>query len=133
MKFTVRGIDALKPSANRYDMLESDGHGFGVRVAPSGRKSWIYLYHYGGRLRRMTLGVYPEMSLAEAHKAHATARAAVKRGEDPAAHQVHARLEALKAPTVAQLAHAYLERWAKPHKRSWREDARILAKDVLPI
>ncbi len=59
MKFTVRGIAALKPKANRYDVLESDGHGFGIRVAPSGRKSWIYLYHHGGRLRRMTLGTYP--------------------------------------------------------------------------
>jgi integrase len=133
MKFTVRGIDALKPSANRYDVLESGGRGFGVRVAPSGRKSWIYLYHHGGRLRRMTLGTYPEMSLAEAHQAHASARAAVKRGEDPGAGHVQIRLEALKAPTVAQLAHEYLERWAKPHKRSWGEDVRVLNKDVLPI
>jgi integrase len=133
VKFTVRGIDALKPKASRYDCLESDGHGFGMRVAPSGRKSFIYLYHYGGRLRRMTLGTYPHMTLAAAHKAHAAARAAVKQGEDPAAKQVQARHEALRAPTVAQLAQEYLERWAKPHKRSWREDERILVKDVLPI
>jgi hypothetical protein len=69
LKFTVRGIEALKPKTKRYDMLEPEGHGFGVRVAPSGRKSWIYLYHYGGRLRRMTLGTYPNMTLADAHKA----------------------------------------------------------------
>jgi integrase len=133
MKFTVRGIEAVKPKANRYDILEPNGHGFGIRVAPSGRKSWIYLYHYGGRLRRMTLGTYPHMALADAHKAHATARAAVKQGEDPAAKHVQARHEALHAPTVEKLAHEYLERWAKPHKRSWREDERILTKDVLPV
>jgi integrase len=133
MKFTVRGIAALKPKANRYDVLESDGHGFGIRVAPSGRKSWIYLYHHGGRLRRMTLGTYPNMTLADAHKAHAAARAAVKQGEDPAAKHVQARHEALHAPTVEKLAHEYLERWAKPHKRSWREDERMLTKDVLPV
>ncbi len=134
-RYEIHGsrLDALKPRAKRYDILESDGRGFGVRVAPSGRKSWIYLYHHGGRLRRMTLGTYPNITLAEAHKAHASARAAVKRGEDPAASHVQARFEALRAPTVAQLAHEYLERWAKPHKRSWREDARILAKDVVPI
>jgi hypothetical protein len=133
VKFTVRGIEALKPKTNRYDILESDGHGFGIRVAPSGRKSWIYLYHHGGRLRRMTLGTYPNMTLADAHKAHATARAAVKQGEDPAAKHVQARHEALHAPTVEKLAHEYLERWAKPHKRSWHEDERILIKDVPPV
>jgi hypothetical protein len=133
MKFTVRGIDALKPRAKRYDILESDGQGFGVRVAPSGHKSWIYLYHHGGRLRRMTLGTYPNITLADAHKAQAGARAAVKQGKDPAASHVQARFEALRAPTVAQLADVYLERWAKPHKRSWREDERILTKDVLPV
>ncbi|MBW1992682.1 MAG: tyrosine-type recombinase/integrase, partial [Deltaproteobacteria bacterium] len=35
--------------------------------------------------------------------------------------------------TVADLAHEYLERWAKPRKRSWREDKRILEKDILPV
>ncbi|HEX2243457.1 MAG TPA: hypothetical protein VHK27_09425 [Gammaproteobacteria bacterium] len=37
MKFTVRGIEALKLKTKRYDVLESDSHGFGIRVAPSGR------------------------------------------------------------------------------------------------
>jgi hypothetical protein len=40
--------------------------------------------------------------------------------------------EELKAPTVATLAEEYLEKWAKPRKRSWREDKRILDKDVIP-
>ncbi len=133
MKFTVRDIEALAPCVKRYDLLESEGHGFGVRVAPSGRKSWIYLYHHGGRLRRMTLGVYPSVTLADAHKVHAGAHAAVKNGEDPAARQIQVRHEALRAPTIAQLAHEYLEHWAKPHKRSWHEDARILSNDVLPV
>ncbi len=33
---------------------------------------------------------------------------------------------------VTQLCELYLERYAKPHKRSWAQDERILAKDVLP-
>ncbi len=45
MKFTVRGIEALKLRTDRYDMLESDGHGFGVRVAPSGPKSPMVKWH----------------------------------------------------------------------------------------
>ena len=42
------------------------------------------------------------------------------------------RKEERDAPTVAALADEYLEKWAKPRKRSWREDTRILQKDVLP-
>src|SRR5262245_9504909 len=36
------------------------------------------------------------------------------------------------ATTFEEMARAYLERWAKPRKRSWREDQRILERDVLP-
>jgi integrase len=133
MKFTVKGIEAIKPRASRHDILETGGHGFGLRVAPSGHKSWIYLYHHGGRLRRMSFGTYPQMTLADAHAAHAAARKAVKFGQDPAAQKAYDRREALRAPTVAQLGTEYLERWAKPHKRSWREDERILSKDVLSV
>src|SRR3712207_1799304 len=109
MRFTVKGIEAIKPRASRYDILETGGHGFGLRVSPTGRKSWVYLYHRGGRLRRMGLGTYPQMTLADAHAAHATARALVKLGQDPAAQKVQDRREALGAPTVAQLAQEYLE------------------------
>jgi integrase len=37
-----------------------------------------------------------------------------------------------RGPTFAQVTQQYLERWARPRKRTWREDARILARDVLP-
>jgi hypothetical protein len=37
-----------------------------------------------------------------------------------------------RASTVAVLADEYLTRHAMPHKRSWKEDRRILNKDVLP-
>jgi hypothetical protein len=33
---------------------------------------------------------------------------------------------------VADLATQYLELYAKVHKKSWRDDARLLAKEVLP-
>ena len=36
------------------------------------------------------------------------------------------------APTVEEIATQYLALYAKVHKKSWREDARFLAKDVLP-
>ena len=129
MKFTDKKIKNLKPGAQRYE--EWEGNGFGVRVTPKGAKSFVYLYRFEGKPRRLTLGTYPKMSLADAHKAHSDAVKKLEQGIDPGAETVAERQEERKAPTVATLAEEYLEKWAKPRKRSWREDARILEKDVL--
>lgn len=53
-------------------------------------------------------------------------------GIDPSTVEVHAKAEAREALTVKELADEYIERHAKPRKRSWAEDARILNVDVLP-
>lgn len=132
MKFTDRQIQNLKPQADRYEVYED--RGFGIRIAPSGRKTFIYYYRMPGesKKRRLTIGIYPVISLAEAHKEYAAARAMVAQGIDPGTKTVADRIEERKAPTVAILAEEYMEKWAKPRKRSWSEDARILQKDVLP-
>jgi integrase len=80
----------------------------------------------------MTHGVYPQMSLAEANKAHADALVKLNKGADPGAEIVQAKRADREADTIADLVAEYLEKWAKPRKRSWREDQRILHKDILP-
>jgi len=130
MKLTDRQILNLKPQVQRYEVWE--GNAFGVRVTPQGNKSFVFMYRYQGKLKRMTLGTYPAMSLAEAHKAHAEAKEMLARGIDPGAKALIEKEEERKAPTVAVLADEYLEKWAKPRKRSWQVDKRILEKDVFP-
>jgi integrase len=49
-------------------------------------------------------------------------------GEDPATKKQHAR----HAPLFADIAELYLDKYAKVHKKSWRDDARLLTKEVLP-
>ena len=132
MKFTNTSIKALKAKSERYEQWEDNGKGFGIRVSPSGRKSWIFMYRYEGRARRMTLGVYPKMTLADAHYAHADARKSLEKGDDPGSILTEANKESIQAPTMARLVDEYIEKWAKPRKRTWKEDARILAKDVVP-
>jgi integrase len=130
MKLTDMLLRNLKPQVHRY-MIWAD-HGLGVRVSPKGKKSFVYMYRLEGKARFMTLGDYPKMTLADAHKAHADARKKVEQGIDPGAEAIAERAEERQAPTVAVLADEYMEKWAKPRKRSWREDERILKKDVLP-
>jgi hypothetical protein len=65
--FTVRGVDAIKADPSRQvDYWDKSLPRFGLRVSPGGRKTWIVFYRHNGRMRRMTLGVYPHTKLAQA-------------------------------------------------------------------
>ncbi len=132
MKFTDRQIKALKPQKARYEAWEDNGKGFGVRVSPAGRKSFIFMYRFQGSSRRITFGVYPEMTLANAHAAHANARQLLDKGQDPGTLEQDAKEESRRSPSVKRLVEEYIEKHAKPNKRSWKEDERILNKDVIP-
>jgi integrase len=130
MKFTDRKIKNLKPGKDRYEVWE--GNGLGIRVAPSGRKSWIFIYRFEGKARRMTIGVYPTTSVAEAHKAHGKALVDLDHDIDPGAKIVSERKQDRDASIVKDLMDEYLDKWAKPRKRTWQEDERMLEKDVIP-
>ncbi len=131
MEFTDKGIRALKPRAKRYDVWQDGRTGFGLRVAPSGRKSWLFMYRFGGRARRMTLGPYPAVSLATARVRFAEAKRKLDHGEDPGASAKAEKLADRGASTVRQLVDEYLARSAKD-LRSHDEIKRILERDVVP-
>ncbi len=76
----------LKPDPKkRFEVWDGQLPGFGVRVASTGTKTFIFLYRLHGRARRMTFGRYPTLTLADARVQARTARNAVDRGEDPQA------------------------------------------------
>lgn len=106
-----------------------DGKGLHIRVSPTGSKTWVLIFRSGGKLRRLTLGTYPSMSLAEARKKTADIRVRIKEGEDPDPEATANR----NSPTVEEFSKEYLERWAKPHKKSWAEDQRVLEKEFIPV
>ena len=130
MRFTDSAIKRLKPKSVRYEKWE--GLGFGVRVAPSGRKTFIFLYRFNGLSRRMSLGVYPGTTLHEARKLHAEAKLTLDKGVDPGSQTLSAKHEERLAPKVRDFVTEYLEKWAKPRKKRWAEDERTLRKDVVP-
>jgi integrase len=129
-RFTDKFVAALRPKAERYEKWE--GGGFGIRVSPRG-KAWVWVYRHQGRPRRMTLGSYPAMGLADARIKFAEARKLLQRGIDPGEVNVQQRKVERAAETVEELADAYLEKWARPRKRSAAEDERILRKDIIPV
>ena len=129
MRMTDVSIRKLKPKAQRYEVWEDGRTGLGVRVSPRNRKTFVFMYWLNGQARRMTLGVYGEgpgqLTLADANVKHAEARKAVGEGRDPGSETVEAHQAEREAETVADLVEAYLEKWARPRKRSAGEDDRI--------
>lgn len=129
-RLTDAGVRTLRPMSKRYEVWY--GGGFGVRVTPRGAKTWVYLYRYGGRSRRMSFGKYPRVSVADAGVRLAQAKKVLAEGRDPGAALVASRMAERQADTIADLSDEYLERYARPRKRTAPEDERILNKDVIP-
>lgn len=132
IRFTDRGIRGLKPDSARYEVFDNGRKGLGVRVSPKGTKTFFLSYRKNGRLSRISIGKYPDISVADAYDKMERYRKAIRKGEDPATTRRARKEAALRTPTVTQLADLYIERHAKRHKKSWREDERMLRKDVLP-
>jgi len=132
MRFTDKGIAALKAKAERYEVWEDGRTGFGVRVSSKGRRSWIFMYRFGGKARRMTLGNYgPGMGLASARLKLAQAKNTLDHGEDPGKAAIAEKWTEREAATGKDLVDEYLERSAKG-LRSYDEIKRILEREVVP-
>lgn len=139
MKFTDTIIRNLKQESKMYQQRE--GKGFGIRVLPSGHKIWIFIYTYDGKRRQMNLGSYPELSLADARAAYSAAYAILhdkQNPRDPQAERDQTHVAARQerevrrnAFTISDLITEYINKHAKPSKKSWRDDERILNKDAL--
>jgi integrase len=68
VRFTDKAIAALRARRSRYDCYDAQVRGLGIRVAPSGTKTWFVMRRTNGRMMRFTLGRYPEISLAVARQ-----------------------------------------------------------------
>lgn len=68
-----------------------DGKGLHLLVNPGGAKYWRLKFLFGGKEKRIGLGVYPEVSLADARVKAAEARKLVADGVDPSAKRKEAK------------------------------------------
>jgi integrase len=128
IKFTSRTCDGLRAADRRIDYFDEHTPGLHLRVTSSGVKSWSYIYRSNRRQRRLTLGRYPAVGLKDARDKALKAQAQIADDIDPAL----VRSEGRNTDTFGALAESYLERHARKFKKSWREDQRLLTKDILP-
>jgi hypothetical protein len=136
-RISKRVMDSFGAAAKAYIVFDRDLTGFGLRVMPSGAKTWIVEYRpgTGGRKifkRRMKIDIASRMTPDEARAQAKEILARVRLGEDPAA----ARTTSRQTPTIAAFAKQFLDEYARPpnikpntrrlyptpraHRRQWR-------------
>ena len=145
-KFTDLLVKNLKPRDKEYIVREKGG--FGVRVMPSGRKVFFFMYRVDGIRRFLNLGTYKDanfpngVKLVDAHAEFEAELSKVKllkagraEGVDPVLVKLSKkaeREEIREASTVDDLIKDYIKKHAEKFKRSWKEDERLLMKDASP-
>ena len=74
-------VRTAKPREKKYKIF--DGGGLFLQVTPSGGKLWHFKYRFDNKEKKIALGAYPEISLADARRRREDARRQVAHGVDP--------------------------------------------------
>ncbi len=123
-------LEKLKPSLTRVEYWDQGFKGrgsFGIRLSTKGRRTFILLYREAGRLKRKTLGTYPDLSLAKARKTAYEDTAKITLGQK-------VNMDTGKR-TFSDLANSFILKHPKQASlkdRTVAEYKRILAADLLP-
>ena len=123
----------VKPAAKTQRLF--DGAGLYLEVSPKGGKWWRLKYRYAGKEKRISLGVYPEVTLKEARDRRYQARKLLDDYIDPSEHRqsILARIRTSAANTFEVVA----REWFAQHEPTWAKShsskiIRRLEKDIFP-
>ena len=137
-KLTARGVESFAKRKGRY----GDGDGLFLRVMDPGKRVyWTFRYRMNGQDREMSVGPYPELSLAQARDRHLALRNAVKvdktdpLGDRRAAKTAVIARSASAKPTFGQCAEQFIAlnegAWrSRKNAAQWRQS---LARHCQPI
>lgn len=128
-RLTKRAVENAAPKSFVWD---SEVPGFGVRVLPSGTRSFVFQFRTrAGEQGKITVGSFPTLTVEEARKLARDLRSEVEKGGHPS----RTRKEARQAPTIRDLANYYcdeygVQRGLKP--RTIGDARRVLDSYALP-
>ena len=119
MKLTVQAIKHAKPAPKTRKLF--DGGGLYLEVSPKGRKWWRLKYRFGGKEKKLALGVYPDVTLKEARDRRFQAKKLLEDGIDPGERRqsIRKEIKTQSANTFELVAREWFSgqesTWAKSH------------------
>ena len=116
-KLSDVAIKKAAPKEKPYKL--ADGRGLYLEVMPGGSKYWRLKFRYGGKEKRLALGVYPEVSLKAARKAAYEARDKLAEGVDPSETKRQEKLA--RFVSTANSFQAIALEWYEKGKPHWSE------------
>lgn len=133
-RLTKRLVDAAQPRSEEYLIWDDEISGFGLRVMPSGRKTFLLKYRVGGgrsaTMRKPTIGVYGTVTPDEARTIAKKWMAEIINGGDPSGERKSSRL----APTVSNLLDRFLSEYSLPRNQpsTYAKNKRLIETKIKP-
>lgn len=114
MKLTAKAVSAAKSQSKPYKLY--DGEGLYLLIAVNGSRYWRFKYRFDGKEKHLAVGVYPEVSLAQARSVSREAKVNISKGVDPAdeKRQKKARVKGVLFKEIA-------DEWQSKRKPTWSE------------
>lgn len=115
MPLTDTAIRSAKPNEKTQKLF--DGGGLYLEITPNGGKWWRLKYRFGGKEKRISMGVYPDVGLKEARARRDAARKLLADDVDPGEQRKEAKAE--RALRAANSFEAVTREWCDKKKASW--------------
>jgi integrase len=130
---TDTAVKKAKPATKAYKLYDTGG--MFVLVAPTGGKLWRLKFRFAGKEKLLSLGAYPEVSLADARIKRDEARKQLHDGVDPG--EVRKAVKRARASSAANSFEAIAREWHTKFADTWAPShadrvLRLLERDVLP-
>lgn len=118
MKLTNTACKSAKPTARPYKRF--DGGGLYLEVMPNGNKLWRLKYRFLGKEKRISLGAYPLVTLAEAREGREKAKKLLAQDIDPSTAKQDRRREVIR--NAENTFQAVAIEWHENQSGRWSED-----------
>jgi integrase len=133
MSLTNTAITNAKPAKKPVKLF--DGGGLYLEISPAGGKWWRLKYRYDGKEKRLSLGVYPEVSLKDARERRDQSRKLLANNIDPS--QNRKAIKAAKLDSAGNSFEVIAREWFAKYSTAWSEahkskTLRRLELDVFP-
>jgi integrase len=132
MPLTNTAVRNAKPSSKPYKL--TDGQGLYLLINSAG-KYWRFDYRFLGKRKTFAIGVYPDITLADARDRRGQARKLIANGNDPGAIKQAKKLA--DKLTVSNTFEAVAREWHEKQSAKWvpKNSARVLSllvRDIVP-